>query len=73
MRKNNIVKPTGLKGNQAIDRMKKLMDITHIKESVNRSVVEITKEGPDGKIYGIVRENHEYYIKVTDKKIKLND
>jgi hypothetical protein len=29
--------------------------------------VELTKVGPDGKSYAIVRENHEYYIKVTNK------
>jgi hypothetical protein len=27
--------------------------------------------GPDGKVYGIVRENHEYYIKVADNKKNL--
>lgn len=69
--KNNIVRPTGLKGNQALDRMRELMGTSTIKESVNPSVIEITKKGPDGKIYAIVRENHEYYIKVTDKTSNL--
>jgi predicted phosphohydrolase len=29
--------------------------------------VELTKLGPDNKVYAIIRENHEYYIKSTDK------
>jgi hypothetical protein len=64
MKKNNTVKPTGLKGNQVLDRMRELMG-TPINESRTNSVVELTKKGPDGKIYGIVRENHEYYIKTV--------
>ena len=72
MKKNNNIRPTGLKGNESIDRMKSLMGI---KESVNkadkRSVVEITKEGPDGKVYAIVRENHKYFIKIANKKDNL--
>jgi hypothetical protein len=69
--KNSNIKPTGRKGREVIDRMKQLMDITPIKENVNRSVVELTKIGPDGKAYGIVKENQEYYIKVTDKTSNL--
>jgi hypothetical protein len=41
--------------------------MTPINEGISRSTVELTKIGPDGKSYGIVRENHEYYIKVSDK------
>lgn len=66
--KNNNVRPNGLKGNEAINRMKSLMGISPLKEStIDRSFVELTKKGPDGKIYAIIRENHEYYIKTTDK------
>lgn len=65
--KNNI-RPNGLKGNEAISRMKDLMGIKPMTEStVDRAVVEITKMGPDGKIYGIVRENHKYHIKIASK------
>ena len=60
------IKPTGLKGNEQINRMIELMNQTQIKEGVDRSVIELTKMGPDGKVYGIVRENHEYYIKISD-------
>ena len=70
-KKNYIVKPVGLKGKEVFDRMKSLMGATQIKENVNPSVVEITKKGPDGKIYAIVRENHEYYIKVSDESNNL--
>ena len=65
--KNNKINPVGLKGNEINERMKELMGITSINENHSNSVVELTKVGPDGKSYAIVRENHEYYIKVTNK------
>jgi len=63
----NKINPVGLKGREINERMKELMGITPINENKRTSVVELTKKGPDGKVYGIVRENHEYYIKVTNK------
>jgi hypothetical protein len=71
MKKGNIIRPTGLKGNDKLNRMRELMGGTSINEDVKRSVVELTKEGPDGNIYAIVRENHEYYIKVSENKSNL--
>lgn len=71
MKNNNIIKPTGLKGKEVLNRMRELMGSAPINENTKNSVVELTKEGPDGKIYAIVRENHEYYIKVSDKKTNL--
>lgn len=68
--KENI-KPVGLKGNEINERMKELMGITPINENRRSSVVELTKVGPDGHVYGIVRENHEYYIKITNKTKNL--
>jgi len=69
--KNNI-NPIGLKGNEINERMKELMGIQPINEiKTKNSVLELTKVGPDGKTYGIVRENHEYYIKTTDKNSNL--
>jgi hypothetical protein len=65
--KNNKINPVGLKGNEINERMKELMGISSINENHSNSVVELTKVGPDGKSYAIVRENHEYYIKVTNK------
>jgi len=70
MKKINTIKPTGLKGNQELDRIRQLMG-TFVNESTNNSVVELTKVGPNGVVYGIVRENHEYYIKISDKKSNL--
>jgi hypothetical protein len=73
MKKNIRVSPIGLKGNEINERMKTLMGIKPINEDENRTsfVVELTKLGPDGKAYAIVRENHEYYIKIADKKDEL--
>lgn len=68
---NLNIRPTGRKGKETLDRVKELMNITPIKEGVNRSTVELTKRGPDGKSYGIVKENSEYYIKVSDKTSNL--
>lgn len=67
MERNFKVNPIGLKGNEINERMKQLMGVTPIVENLSRSAVELTKIGPDGKSYGIIRENHEYYIKVSDK------
>ena len=63
-----IVRPTGLKGNEKLNRMRELMGSTSLNEDVKNSVVELTKLGPDGKVYGIVREGHNYFIKVTNKQ-----
>lgn len=71
MKKKINISPVGLKGNQINERMKQLMGIGSINESKSNIVVELTKVGPDGKAYAIVRENHEWYIKTTDKKTGL--
>lgn len=71
MKKSFIVKPTGLKGGEKVDRMRDLMGIKPLNEDVKNSVVELTKLGPDGKVYGIVREGHNYFIKVTDKQTNV--
>ena len=71
MERNFRINPVGLKGNEINERMKQLMGVTPINENLSRSTVELTKIGPDGKAYGIVRENHEYYIKVSDKTSNL--
>jgi hypothetical protein len=60
-----------LQGKEAINRMLQLMDKNTINENKKNSVVELTKMGPDGKVYGIVRENHEYYIKVANTNDNL--
>ena len=67
MKNKNIISPIGLKGNQINERMKELMGISSINENKSNIVVELTKMGPDGKAYAIIRENHEYYIKTTTK------
>jgi hypothetical protein len=63
--------PVGLKGYEITERMKELMGGVIINENKKTSVLELTKVGPDGKVYGIVRENHEYYIKTTSKTKNL--
>ena len=65
------INPIGLKGYEINNRMKELMGIKPINENKRTSVVELTKKGPDGNVYAIVRENHEYYIKMTKKQNSL--
>jgi hypothetical protein len=66
--KNKSIRPVGLKGDERLNRMKELMGVSNINEDTKGSVVELTKMGPDGKIYGIVRENHDYFIKTAENK-----
>ena len=71
MKKQVLINPLGLKGNQITERMKELMGIQSINENKSKIVVETTKMGPDGKAYAIIRENHEWYIKKADKTANL--
>lgn len=65
MRKN-IINPMTLKGKESLSRIKQLMGES-IDKNTKNFVIELTKKGPDGNVYAIVRENHQYFIKVTDK------
>lgn len=49
-----------------LSRIKQLMGES-IKKDNKIFKVELTKIGPDGKSYGIVREGQKYFIKVSDK------
>lgn len=71
MKKNILINPIGLKGNEINERMKELMGIQPINENKSNIVIELTKKGPDGNSYAVVRENHEWYIKKTTKTSNL--
>ena len=71
MKKNLNISPIGLKGNQINERIKELMGMSPINENTSSIVIELTKLGPDGKAYAIVRENHEHYIKISENKNNL--
>lgn len=55
-----------------IEKMKHLMGCGLVNEeknqNINKTVVEYQAPGADGKTYGIVRENHKFYIKTAPKK-----
>lgn len=75
---NNRILPVGLKGKEVDNRMRELMGISNIDENTVISTpsyknvsVQLTKIGPDGKAYAIVRENHNHYIKIADKTTGL--
>lgn len=71
MKKKIIINPIGLKGYEINERMKELMGIAPINENKTSFVIELTKIGPDGKSYAIVRENHLYFIKSSNKTENL--
>jgi hypothetical protein len=71
MKKTVLINPTGLKGSEINERMKELMGIKPITENKSSIVVELTKKGPDGNSYAVIRENHEWYIKKTTKTSNL--
>lgn len=73
MKNKQTINPIGLKGREIYERQLALMGMSPINENENKSksAVELTKVGPDGNAYAIIRENHEYYIKRTDKTTGL--
>lgn len=73
MKKQPKILPLGPKGYEINERMKELMGISAINENQSKIVVELTKVGPDGKAYAIVRENHEWFIKKASKEFTLEE
>ena len=65
----NFVNPKKIKGQDKLNRIKDLMGkMNTLNESTSLSEIENVKKGANGVIYGIVRENHSYFIKTTEKK-----
>ena len=65
----NFVNPKSLKGQDKLNRMLDLMGkMSTLNESKSFSELELIKRGPNGIIYGIIRENHDYFIKTSNKK-----
>lgn len=63
-----IVNPKTLKGQDKVNRMLDLMGkMSTLNESKSFSELELIKKGPNGVVYGIVRENHDYFIKTSNK------
>tara|TARA_Y100000589_G_scaffold309417_1_gene326920 strand:- start:10480 stop:12183 length:1704 start_codon:yes stop_codon:yes gene_type:complete len=64
----NFVNPKKIKGQDKLDRIKDLMGkMSTLNESTSLSEIENVKKGANGVIYGIIRENHSYFIKTTEK------
>jgi hypothetical protein len=65
---NRNVNPKTLKGQDKLNRMLDLMGkMSTLNESKSFSELELIKRGPNGIVYGIVRENHNYFIKTSKK------
>ena len=73
----NFIKPKGIKGQEKLNRIKDLMGkIDPLTESKTLSELEVIKKGPNGIVYGIIRENQNYFIKTTTKtegEVKAED
>jgi len=52
--------------NKNLQRMRELMGKAPVNESISNSAIELVKKSPDGKAYGIVRENRKYFIKESN-------
>jgi hypothetical protein len=66
MRKN--INPKTLKGQDKLNRITDLMGrMSTLNESKSFSELELIKKGPNGVVYGIIRENHDYFIKTSNK------
>ncbi len=64
----NFVNPKKIKGQDKLDRIKDLMGkMNTLNESTSTSEIENVKKGANGVIYGIIRENQNYFIKTTEK------
>ena len=64
----NYVNPKTLKGQDKLNRMLDLMGkMNTLNESKSFSELELIKRGPNGIVYGIIRENHDYFIKTSQK------
>ena len=63
-----FVNPKKIKGQDKLNRIKDLMGkMGTLTESKTFSELELIKKGPNGVVYGIIRENHDYFIKTTEK------
>ncbi len=66
MRRN--INPKTLKGQDKLNRVLDLMGkMNTLNESKSYSELELVKKGPNGIVYGIIRENHDYFIKTSNK------
>ena len=64
-----FVNPKKIKGQDQLNRIKDLMGkMNTLTESKSFAELELIKKGPNGVVYGIIRENHDYFIKTTEKK-----
>ena len=64
-----FVNPKKIKGQDQLNRIKDLMGkMNTLTESKSFAELELIKRGPNSIVYGIIRENHDYFIKTTEKK-----
>ena len=63
-----FVNPKKIKGQDKLNRIKDLMGkMNTLTESTSLSELELVKKGPNGVVYGIIRENRNYFIKTSTK------
>jgi hypothetical protein len=65
----NTINPKSRKGKEQLGRIRELMGkMSPINEGMTTSELKLIKKGPNGVVYGIVKENHNYFIKTSEKK-----
>ncbi len=64
---NTYINPTGLKGQEEMDKLMNLMEtINHIDTDTSKvTSVGTSKKGPDGNVYAVIKEESKYFIKVA--------
>lgn len=67
------INPLTPKGVDQLNEVRKLMGkICPITEGKTpNAILELSHKAPDGKVYGIVKENQDYYLKIAEPKEKL--
>ena len=59
--------------NKNLQRMKELMgNKTPITENISNSSISLVKKSPNGKSYGVVRENTKYFIKESNDGVNFD-
>lgn len=71
MSKKLRVNPVALKGKELLARAIELMGPMVNESKHSNAVLEHMKLGADNNVYGIVRENHNHYIKIAENKPNL--
>ena len=78
-KKKEIISPYTLKGKDVLEYTKTLMGINENfdkSKAIKNEDIKLIKEGVNGEVFGLIKENHEYFIKVlkeNSQDLSLNN